>query len=176
MTRDPEKSTNKRAYIGLALVALLALSVTARIFLAGGGSASSADRSGDTVTPSGIVPGERPTTDGEEPGVAKAERSASNAMPIISEATFFGVIGFALGYASRKAVKVGLVLLALLFVAVQVLSYMGVIAIHWGRGLELLNEFVLNINESETAMEILKHRIPSAATLVAGYLIGFRRG
>jgi uncharacterized membrane protein (Fun14 family) len=162
-----------RAYLGLALAGILAASVAARVFLFDPEAPEQRSSSSSAIAPTGLVPGDHPDV---EERIEEGEKKAGKAMPFISEAAFFGVIGFAVGYASRKIVKLGLILLALLFVAVQSLSYAGVIQVDWQRGLDLLNRFVLNIQEGQSAGEILKNRIPTAATLMAGYLIGFRKG
>jgi len=104
------------------------------------------------------------------------ETTANDVMPYVTEGSFFALIGFALGYLSRKVVKVGLILLALLFVAVQGLSYAGVVAVDWDRALQLVNDLVLNLKENQTFTEVIKDRLPSAGGLVAGYALGFRKG
>ena len=97
-------------------------------------------------------------------------------LPYVTEASLFAIVGFALGYLSRKVVKVGLILLGLTFVLLQTLSYLEVVSIDWTRATELINTFVLNWNTEQPVSEILKDRIPSAGGLVAGYALGFRRG
>src|SRR5262245_16846786 len=47
------------------------------------------------------------------------------ALPYVTEGSLFGLIGFALGYASRKFVKLGLIVLALFFVGLQALAWTG---------------------------------------------------
>lgn len=114
-------------------------------------------------------------------GGARAEEEAEPSplarwLPYVTEGSFFGLIGFALGYASRKLVKVGLVLLALFFVVLQALVWTGTVSVDWGGLVGKLNAWVFNLTESETASEFLRRRVPSAGGMLAGYLIGFRRG
>ena len=104
------------------------------------------------------------------------ESVARETLPIVSEASFFGLIGFALGYTSRKLVKIGFVVIALAFVGLQALSFSGVVTIDWQRLIDIVNAFVLNINQNDSVGQILKDRIPSAGALVGGYFLGFRKG
>ena len=84
------------------------------------------------LPPSGQSPTSGTTTTGPTPEPSQIER----AIPYLTEGSFFALIGFALGYASRKVVKVGLILLALVFAGLQGLSYLEVIHIEGipGRG------------------------------------------
>lgn len=119
----------------------------------------------------GLVPDadRTPPSDGEDDGLAIA-------LPYVTEASFFAIIGFALGYASKKVLKIGLIVLALLFVAVQVLSWQGILTIDWQRAVDVVNDLILDINENDTVGEVIKNRLPGAGGLVVGYALGFRKG
>ena len=132
-----------------------------------------------------LVAGEPDLSPPSEPGAAPETTTTQpeseptgleKSIPYLTEGSFFALIGFALGYASRKVVKVGLILLALLFVGLQGLSYLEVIQIDWHRAIEVLNNLILNLNENATVTEVLKDRLPTVGALGAGYLLGFRRG
>ncbi len=157
-------------------------SVAARIWLGGDEPPTPPTDAAAQETPSGLQPqGFVPTEpgDSQEPPAAstrEVSEETAEALPVVSEASFFGLIGFALGYASRKVVKIGLVLLAVAFAGLQGLVYLGVVQIDWGRALEVVNNFVLNIHEGQSTMEILQARIPSAGALALGYVLGFRKG
>lgn len=165
-----------KGWIGVILALLCVASVTARIVLDDGDEAAAPVGSGGAESSGGrtsFLPDGTPkpsTTPPEE------KDGVEGALPMISEASFFALIGFALGYFARKVVKLGLILLAVFFIGVQGLSYLGVIDVNWDRALEVLNDFVLNLKENETIGEILKDRIPTAGALVAGYWLGFRKG
>lgn len=100
----------------------------------------------------------------------------SNGLPVVTEASFFAMIGFALGYLAKKVVKLALIFLALIFVLLQTLSYVGVVTIDWSRAIELFNDFVLNLRENRSLGDVLRDRLPGAGGLVGGYLVGFRKG
>jgi uncharacterized membrane protein (Fun14 family) len=165
-----EGMTGGQKLVLVALLLLLVGSVVGRFFLGGGESA---------VTP-GAGPGELGssfTAGGGAAAAAQAEPTpAEKALPYVTEGSLFALLGFALGYATRKIVKVGLILLALLFVGVQVLAYTGVIQIDWPHAVEAANRLVLNWKENVPAAEVVTRHVPSAGALVAGYLLGFRRG
>lgn len=133
------------------------------------------------LPPSGS--GSLPTPEGSSTGPAGAAAAAEDGggglealLPYFTEGTFFALIGFALGYASKKVVKVGLIFVAIFFAALQGMVYAGVADVDWGAAIELLNDLILNIQEGQTFSEILKAKIPTAGGLTAGYLLGFRRG
>jgi uncharacterized membrane protein (Fun14 family) len=120
-----------------------------------------------------------PRSPGQPPTQPLSEEPAGGlegSLPLLSEASFFAIIGFALGYTTRKVVKLGLILLALVFVAIQGLSYAGVATVEWGGIVERINGWILNIQENETLSSFLKHRVPTGGSLVAGYFLGFRKG
>ncbi len=117
-----------------------------------------------------------------EGGTATGANAAAEAggleglLPFLTEGTFFALIGFALGYASRKVVKVGLIFVAIFFAGLQGLVYAGVADVNWGLAVELLNDLILNIQEDQTFTQVLTAKLPTAGGLIAGYLLGSRRG
>lgn len=178
-----------RTIVFILISVVLVGSVGARILFAKSdgtleSTVSSSESSGkrSNLTGDSLVAGS-PSGGGSESGSgsgaesrSETESVARDALPIVSEASFFGLIGFALGYTSRKLVKIGFVVIALAFVGLQALSFSGVVTIDWQRLLDIVNAFVLNINQNDSIGEILKDRIPSAGALVGGYFLGFRKG
>ena len=86
------------------------------------------------------------------------------------------MIGFALGYASRKFVKLLLILLALFFLGLQALVWTGSVSVDWDGLLGKLDALLFNLKENESMTQFLTRRIPAGGGMLAGYLIGFRRG
>ena len=186
--------------VGWLLVGTLTLSVGARLWLMDGSdtpepAAAESSETADSTIPDGLVPqeflpGERriPTEDEEdgfpifggdeeeEAELGKQSSMVADSLPVVSEASFFGLIGFALGYTSRKVIKLCLIFIAVFFIGIQGLSYAGVLNVDWSRAVRLVNDVVLNLKENRTFLEVLKDRIPSAGALTAGYLLGFKRG
>ena len=87
-----------------------------------------------------------------------------------------GLIGFAVGYASRKVVKLALIFLAIFFVGLQLLVYQGMAEVDWPALIEGLNNLIFNLKENRTITEVLTDRVPTAGAFVAGYVFGFKRG
>lgn len=110
-------------------------------------------------------------------GAPAAEPSPiESALPYVTEASLFGLIGFALGYSTRKLFKLSLILLALAFVGAQALVHLGWVEIDWSGLVGKLNAWVLNLKQSSSVTTFLTDRIPSAGALLAGWVVGFRRG
>ena len=110
-------------------------------------------------------------------GTVAAEPSPlESSLPYVTEASLFGLIGFALGYSTRKLFKLSLILIALAFVGAQALVHLGWVEIDWGGLAGKLNGWVLNLKESSSVTSFLTDRIPSAGALLAGWVVGFRRG
>jgi uncharacterized membrane protein (Fun14 family) len=107
-----------------------------------------------------------------EPAATPFERS----LPYFTEGSLFGLIGFALGYASRKFVKLALLLLALFFLGLQALVWTGTVSVDWSGMIGKLNALVFNLRENETISAFLTRRIPSGGGMLLGYWVGFQRG
>ena len=152
---------------GLIVLLVLALlgSVAGRWYYARGKSSSA----GTPGVGNSLVEGAGATA-AEEPS------GAQRALPYVTEGSLFGLIGFALGYASRKFVKVGLIVLALFFVGLQALVWTGSVSVDWGGLAGKLNTLVFNLKENESVLQFVTRRIPSGASLLAGYALGFQRG
>ena len=130
---------------------------------------------GESLLPTGTG-GETTPNTGSAGDAEEGKGFITRSLPFFTEASFFGLVGFALGYFSRKVVKLMLIFIALIFVAIQGLSYGGVITVDWSRLIEIVNGFILNLKQNDTISEVLRDRIPTAGALVAGYAFGFRKG
>lgn len=159
------------------LSGVLVVAGAGRALLGGGDEAQPAAPKSEFVGSSEFIDLGTPdpqTADGSEEGAGQA---IEDLLPYFTEASFFGLIGFALGYTSRKVVKLGLILMALIFAAIQGLHMAGVIEnVDWGKAIELVNHWILNIKEDQSVTEWLTDKVPSAGALLAGYFIGFKQG
>lgn len=113
---------------------------------------------------------------GPDAAAATGTRGIERFLPYVTEAGFFGLIGFALGYATRKLFKLALLVIAVAFVTVQLLVSTGHVAVDWLGVNSLLNEWIFDLKQHESWSAFLTHRVPSAGTLLLGYVLGFRRG
>ncbi|HEX6884285.1 MAG TPA: FUN14 domain-containing protein [Planctomycetota bacterium] len=149
----------------LGLVALLSVTLLGSIFL----------RFRAERAPQDLPPGAHGLV-GDEGAPAAEPTPLERALPYLTEGSLFGLIGFALGYASRKFVKLALILLALFFVGLQALVWTGSASIDWSGLLGKLNALVFNLQENESMSAFLTRRIPAGGGMLLGYWIGFQRG
>ncbi len=99
--------------------------------------------------------------------------------PYLQQISFGALAGFASGYALKKVGKVVAIIVGLLFVALQLLAYYGIIEINWG----IVQGHVDPLLEPEVLggmwqrlVELLTFNITFAAAFVPGLLLGLRRG
>jgi uncharacterized membrane protein (Fun14 family) len=183
-TREEERRAAREGMSGYqrAVLASIALLLCGSLALrAWGYVEGSAQVPGSPGTPlaSGLardVPGGSISSAGETASEPPPEPAWKAYLPAVTEGSFFALIGFALGYTTMKLFKVGLLLAALAFVGTQVLVHFGYLEVDWGSIVAKLEELLLNVRENGTARELLTDRIPAAGGMVAGYLLGLRRG
>ena len=139
-----------------------------------------APRTGHSAPPGALSTGQSFREDGADAateGPAAPETGWKAALPAVTESSFFALIGFALGYTTRKLFKIGLILLALCFLGLQVLVHVGAVEVDWSAAIAKLNELGLDLREQEgTIKEILLDRVPAVGGIVTGCLLGLRRG
>lgn len=99
--------------------------------------------------------------------------------PHLQQISFGALAGFAVGYALKKAGKAVALVLGLLFVALQLLAYYGLIDINWG----VVQGHVDPLLEPEALgslwqglVGLLTFNITFAASFVPGLVVGLRRG
>ena len=167
----------------LTLVVLFLGSIGARAMFSGKGESATSNDGRSSLTTSGEVGPDGksflPGLEGVFEGTEKEPEPGSleALLPVFTEGSFFGLIGFALGYASRKVLKLGLIFLAIFFVGVQGLVHADIIQeVDWPKAVDYVNDFILNLKENNTFTEWLTDRVPTAGALVGGYLFGLRRG
>ena len=175
--KEERKPLHQLQKAGLGVIlAIFFCSLTARAFV-GSGSDSSTSTSTGSVSQGEALGLVAPGSNAETSALANPDPgSLESLLPYFSEGSFFGLIGFAVGYASRKVVKLILIFIAILFVALQLLVYGEIATIDWGRFVDVINGLILNLRENETLTEVLKNKIPTTGAFLGGLAIGFRRG
>lgn len=100
-------------------------------------------------------------------------------LPWVEQLAFGAVAGFVAGYAVKKVGKFVALGLGLLFIAVQLLAWWGVISVNWS----LVQESVDPLLRSESLdrgwrglVGVLTYNIPFAAAFVPAFILGIRRG
>ena len=97
------------------------------------------------------------------------------ALPFVTEGSFFALLGFALGYASRRFVRLGLILFAFCLLLVQFLIWTGSVSIDWGGIAGAFDGWLVGLKENQSLGQFLARRIPAASGLLLGSLFGFQR-
>lgn len=99
--------------------------------------------------------------------------------PYLQQISFGALAGFASGYALKKVGKVLAIIVGLLFVALQLLAYYGIVEINWG----VVQGHVDPLLEPESLgsmwhnlVQLLTYNITFAAAFVPGLIFGLRRG
>lgn len=163
----------QRAALGLT-VGLLTVSAGARLALARGWIGSGGAEGGGAGARS--LGGASLTGAGSAPAPAPAPGSFEALLPVFTEASFFGLIGFALGYLSRMVFKLALIFIALFFLGLQALVHFGLIEqVDWPGAIDKLNALILNLKQDQTMSQWLTAKLPTGGGLLAGYLLGLKR-
>lgn len=92
---------------------------------------------------------------------------------------FGGLAGVVVGYASKKLTKLAAILLAILFILVQVLAYQGWIHVEWTAVEESAKHVWIDdsgITLADRAWHILTANLPFGGAFVAGFALGFKLG
>lgn len=99
--------------------------------------------------------------------------------PYLGQISFGALAGFATGYALKKIGRVALVIFGLLFIAVQLLAYYGVVQVDWLR----IQSFADPLLKRESLqsffnslVSILTNNVPFAGAFIPGFLLGLRFG
>lgn len=98
-------------------------------------------------------------------------------VPLLPPLSFGALMGFAAGYAVKVVGRVALLVVGLLFVAIQLLSYFGLVSVNWLR-LEALSGPWLQDNGQSVwtwLSSVLTHDLPFGGAFVVGLLLGLRR-
>lgn len=99
--------------------------------------------------------------------------------PYLQQITFGAVAGFVAGYALKKVGKVMAIVVGLLFVTIQILSYYGLITVNWGevqgRVDPLLEPSSLD-RAWRSLVGLLTYNITFAAAFVPALVLGLKRG
>lgn len=188
MSDEEKKGGGFRAILGV-LIAVVAVGSAGMRFARGDDATAAKKETARSVSStslpggaSGFVGGttgtsDTPTRHGQERSLDEGtEGTLDDALPVVTEASFFGMIGFALGYFARKVLKLAAIFTGMIAFLLMGLQYFEIIQIDWNRAYELFNDVVLDIRSNESISDFIKHRLPGAGGLTAGYLVGFRKG
>lgn len=162
----PALTPYQRAFLGAMLLLLLA-SIVLRVLPR---AEPAAPPGGITPYANAVVEGSAATEGEQPPG------GLPRFLPYLTEGALFGLIGFALGYASRKLLKLALICAVLIFLVVQLLSWSGIVSVDWRALLNAPLRWIHALSENEALGAAWTGHVPAAIVLIVGGLFGFRRG
>jgi len=174
MAQDPRPPMRWRRRLVIALLLLVGATVALRVHYGppepAPAPAAEPPPGGSTILPETTPP---PGPDAQEEGPPDSVRVL---LPYLTEGGIAMLLGIALGIATRAVFKLSMIFVAAAFIVVQVLAYKGILTMDWGRFADGLRNFVLNVSSSETGLgAVVKHKLPSAASLVLGWYLGLKR-
>jgi uncharacterized membrane protein (Fun14 family) len=97
----------------------------------------------------------------------------------LAELGFGGVAGFIVGYATKKVAKVVAFGLGVLFIAIQVMAYYGLVEVHWDAvqsGAEEIWKDQQGATLADRLWHIITYNLPFGGGFIAGFAMGARRG
>ena len=99
--------------------------------------------------------------------------------PYLGQISFGALAGFATGYALKKIGRTAIVIFGLLFIAIQLLAYTGVVRVDWLR-IQQFADPLLSKNSLQGFFNgligILTNNVPFAGAFIPGFLLGLRYG
>ncbi len=90
-----------------------------------------------------------------------------------TQASFGGILGFAVGYASKKILKILLLLLGLVIIVLQIFNYYDLIVIKWNNIILLKETWRINWQDIK---KVLFFNIPFGSVFIVSFWIGFKYG
>lgn len=92
---------------------------------------------------------------------------------------FGGIAGAIVGYTAKKLTKLAAILLALVFILIQVLAYQGWIQVEWTAVEESAKGVWVDdtgVTLADRAWAVLTANLPFGGAFVAGFALGFKLG
>ena len=95
-------------------------------------------------------------------------------VPFVGTLGFGGLMGYAVGFAAKKAAKLGLIIMGVLFILIQYLVYKGFVDVDWGgvagHGGEAAKA------GGAWVWKVVTYNVPLGVGFTAGVLLGFKKG
>ncbi|MEM3736626.1 MAG: FUN14 domain-containing protein [Candidatus Bathyarchaeia archaeon] len=96
--------------------------------------------------------------------------------PLIAQLGFGGSVGFIVGFALKKIMKIFIVLVGVFFVALQYLAYIGFIEIKYEKFAEAAEGWLATFQGELSALSILAANIPFVGSFIVGLALGLKTG
>ena len=97
-------------------------------------------------------------------------------LPYLPDLSVGAILGFCAGYAIRKIGKMTALIVGLLFLALQILAWQGLLTVHWDRIQALATPWLHQGSDqvSHWGLRILQTNLPFGGGFVAAMLVGLR--
>ncbi|RLE50062.1 MAG: hypothetical protein DRJ31_02715 [Candidatus Methanomethylicota archaeon] len=95
---------------------------------------------------------------------------------LIAQLGFGGLVGFVVGYAVKKILKLMLILLGLYAASLAYLAHRGFITINYDKFTEAFQSLTSMIQGGFNLPDFLTTNIPFAGSLIVGFWLGFKAG
>lgn len=105
-----------------------------------------------------------------------AKSTLQSVLPYVTEASLFGLLGFAVGYTSRKLLRWLVILVGLGFIVLLVLAAKGKADVNVSEVVKTVDHWILNVHWNVSVPEFFKHRVPTLIVFGIGWLVGMRKG
>ncbi|RLG92553.1 MAG: hypothetical protein DRO36_01225 [Candidatus Hecatellales archaeon] len=97
--------------------------------------------------------------------------------PLLGQLGFGGILGFVIGYTSKKLLKILMVFIGLFFMALLYLSYTGFIQINYDKISATTEAFLRNLFGGGLSLPLfLSSNIPFIGSFIVGFGLGFKTG
>jgi uncharacterized membrane protein (Fun14 family) len=95
--------------------------------------------------------------------------------PLLPQMGFGGVLGWAVGFFAKKSLKVVAIIVAFIFIMLQVMGHFGYIDVNF---VKMGDDFSHYANEDffSGIWGFLTHNLPFGGSFVIGFLLGFKMG
>ncbi|MEX2536559.1 MAG: FUN14 domain-containing protein [Trueperaceae bacterium] len=103
----------------------------------------------------------------------------STVAPYLQQLTFGAAAGFLVGYALKKVGKIVALIIGLLFVAIQILAYLGFVTVNWAEVQARLDPLLewSSLNEFWRGLiDLLTYNVTFAVAFVPALVLGLKRG
>lgn len=97
-------------------------------------------------------------------------------LPLLPGLSLGAILGFCAGYAIKRLGKMTALIAGLLFLALQIMAWQGLLTVHWGRIQALASPWLHQGGQQlgQWAMTILQSNLPFGGAFVAALLVGLR--
>jgi uncharacterized membrane protein (Fun14 family) len=96
--------------------------------------------------------------------------------PLVYQLGAGGVLGFIVGYAVKKVVKILIVIAGLLTLGLLLLEYQGIINVNYDKLLELVGSYTGGLGESVSWLNPILAYLPFAGSFALGAVVGLKAG